>query len=922
MVKHSNGRAKLTTHADGGGGNFLWSLNTLSLGEKGWEEYFSTKPQLDVEWGNSQFDYDKTPHKPEILKVSGADPADEVRVVSTGEETNAGAYNATAVLEGADAAKYIIPLEQKTKRFTIAQATPNVTLTADLKNYATDGSIVLKMDVAGVKGEKPEGTITLYEGGREIHTVSTLGGEAIHTWKNPGPGPHQITAQFRPDQFGLSKNYTSSQSVPLTIDPDKQEQDPLVFGPIDGKRFGDADFPLSVTGGSTQGAVEYISSNPDVITIDGDMASIKGAGTTKLTATKAGDDTYGSVSKTIEVRVAKGAAPQITYPTASELTYGQTLAESRLTGGNERFGTFAWEHPTTVPDVGGAQYRVLFTPSAATEQNYEPISPLRQEVSVTVHPAAPTVTLKTEVQQNGAEPMVVLTAAVEQVGAGKVPSGTVKFLNCTDGTPEVLPGAEAVRLQNGIATFTWTGMKPGQYRVQAQFSGNTNYTEALSAEEPVDPTAPVEKTYPIHVESNGNGTVRSSHTSASKGTQVTLTPVPDQGYRFQAWKVLAGNVTLSGNSFTMPEMAVSIQAIFEKQSDSSGGGSGGGGSSGGGGGSSSGSSTKPGGSPTNTVTKPDGTVVQETKKPDGTNVVEMTQKDGTISVTEQRPSGSTETKVTLPEKVTQAANRKGETIALPMPPVTVQTEAGKTPVVKVDLGTAQSAKVSLPVDHMKPGVVAIAVQPDGTKQVVRKSVVTESGMVLTLDGSTTLELEDRSKDFQDTRAHWAKDAIAFVSSREIFRGTTDHTFSPNAGITRGMLVKVLHNLEGNPQQGESVSFSDVAPDAWFTESVQWAVDNGIVKGFSDHRFAPGQQITREEIAVMLYRYAGSPDPKGTTLSFQDADQVGAYAAPAITWAVEQGILTGVDAQTLNPKGTATRAQAAVMMMRLMNTMLG
>ena len=315
-------------------------------------------------------------------------------------------------------------------------------------------------------------------------------------------------------------------------------------------------------------------------------------------------------------------------------------------------------------------------------------------------------------------------------------------------------------------------------------------------------------------------------------------------------------------------------------------------------------------------------MVKETKKEDGSTVIEITQKDGTTSITTSTPSGKTETQVKIPEKVGEEANQKGQPVPLPIPPAAVQSGAGASHVIKIDVGGTEDTKVSIPVDQTKPGVVAVRVNPDGTKEVVRKSIVTENGVTLTVDGQATLELEDRSKQFEDTAGHWAKDAITFVTSREMFYGTSTEAFSPDAEVTRGMLVTVLYNLEGNPLYENTTQFADVTSDAWFADAVQWAAANGIVSGFGNHQFAPNQQITRQDLVMMLYRYAGSPAPGGTGLNFRDSDQIDAYADGAFSWAVEHGIVTGTDAGTLDPKGTATRAQTAVMLKCFMESILG
>lgn len=901
------GEAMFTEYANKEGGSYFTDVNLLSLGDLYWKQYFgeAEKP-LTLTWSGTSFPYDGQLHAPQAV-ISGAVNGD-VSVAIDGAQRDAGKYTARATLEGADASKYSIT--NATQSFSITPAQTSVTVTAD---KTTGMTYELRAAVNGaVSGEELTGTVT-FSNGRDLNqTVNVINGSAEISWSAPDADQYTITATFT----SANQNYTGSADS-TDIDLSKKEQTtPLNFGPIEGKEFGNDPFALKATGGDGTGALEYVSSNHHVITIQGTTATIVGAGDTEITATKSGDDQYNSQSVTIKVSVAKAASPKIDYPTAGDLTYGKMLGESALNGGSRDLGDFAWADPNAVPGVGTANHTMTFTPNQLTEQNYAIIERSR-EISVTVTPSTPTVALNAAVDHSGDASTVTLSANVNKVGSGETANdGTVTFLYEQDGSYVQIPGSAPVTVQNGMAQFVWTGIRHGQSNFKAQFNGSTNYAPADSSVFSLDTTKPPLAVHPITVNAIGNGTASADPASAAQGTVVKLTATPADGARFKGWKVLSGNVTISNDRFTMPDAPVTIQAVFEKE-----------GSSGGGGGTihphpnRPESEKKPNSSSTQTTRLPDGSVVKETNQADGSKVFEITTKNGASSITTTTPSGKTETQVSIPENVSKEANEKGEPVSLPMPPVTVQNGAKQT-AVTIDVGRAENAKVSIPVDKTAPGVVAVKVNPDGTREVVRKSIVTENGVVLTANGVTTLELEDRSKAFGDVNGHWASDAIAFVSSRNIFNGTSASTFSPNAGVTRGMLVKGLHNLEGNPLDGNTSHFSDVAADAWFADSVQWAVENGIVMGFGNNQFAPEKQITRAELAVMLYRYAGSPAPSGSGLNFSDADQIGTYAHTAISWAVENGIITGTAAGTLDPNGTATRAQTSVMLMRFMNTMIG
>ena len=173
--------------------------------------------------------------------------------------------------------------------------------------------------------------------------------------------------------------------------------------------------------------------------------------------------------------------------------------------------------------------------------------------------------------------------------------------------------------------------------------------------------------------------------------------------------------------------------------------------------------------------------------------------------------------------------------------------------------------------------------------------------------------------FTDVQGHWATDAIAFVVRENLFNGTSATTFEPNSDMTRAMLVTVLWRLDGEPAPAAENHFTDVAADTYYTDAVAWAAENEIVTGYSDTTFLPARNISREELAVILYRYARYKDADTEAAAdlsaYTDADRVSAYAADAMGWAAETGIINGRTETTLVPQGESTRAEVATMMQR-------
>ena len=166
---------------------------------------------------------------------------------------------------------------------------------------------------------------------------------------------------------------------------------------------------------------------------------------------------------------------------------------------------------------------------------------------------------------------------------------------------------------------------------------------------------------------------------------------------------------------------------------------------------------------------------------------------------------------------------------------------------------------------------------------------------------------------------WYESAVQYMKDNGLMAGTSATTFAPDATTTRGMIVTILYRLEKEPAAAAASSFSDIAAGEWYSDAVAWAAANNIVSGYENGTFGAGDVITREQMAAILFRYAsfkGYDVTKTADLSaFADAAQVSAYAADAMKWANAAGLISGTSATTLAPAGSATRAQAASILMR-------
>ena len=179
--------------------------------------------------------------------------------------------------------------------------------------------------------------------------------------------------------------------------------------------------------------------------------------------------------------------------------------------------------------------------------------------------------------------------------------------------------------------------------------------------------------------------------------------------------------------------------------------------------------------------------------------------------------------------------------------------------------------------------------------------------------------------YSDVKEDWAAEAIAFVTEKNLMRGVEDGKFGPGLPITRAMLVTVLYRMAGEPETADGGAFADVEKESYYAKAVAWANANGIANGITETEFAPEENITREQIAALMYRYAQykgydiSIGGETNIMSYSDADEISEYAAAAMRYMSGSGLMTGRTEKTLNPRDTATRAEFAVILHRFAGT---
>ena len=440
-------------------------------------------------------------------------------------------------------------------------------------------------------------------------------------------------------------------------------------------------------------------------------------------------------------------------------------------------------------------------------------------------------------------------------------------------------------------------------------------------------------------------TLNKAETSISVGNSETLTATvaPENAANKRVtWTSSNENVATVDANGTVTAVKAGTATITATAADGSGksatctvtvtggttpsqpGGSTGGSSSGGGGGSSSdrdssdsnpviktetktnadGSTTKTetqrDGSVTQTTTAKDGSVSKTETKKDGSSVTENKAADGSTGTVKTGKNGQTEAKTALSNKAIEDAKKNGEAVKAPVE-VKASHDSSTAPTVKVELpkGTGET-KVEIPVSNVKPGTVAVLVHPDGTEEILKDSIPTEDGIQLTVDGNATVKIIDNSKGFIDIRDHWAEDEIDFVSARGLVNGMSATIYAPNNSTTRAQLWTILARQNDANLNGGSI---------WYEKAQNWAKDKGVSDGAN-----PNAAINRAQMVTMLWRAVGQPAAGGAA-RFTDVP-ADAYYAGAVSWAVENGITTGVGGGRFDPAATCTRAQIAAFLTRL------
>ena len=585
----------------------------------------------------------------------------------------------------------------------------------------------------------------------------------------------------------------------------------------------------------------------------------------------AGDSNHNDTEPaSITVTISK-ANPTYELPANLTATYGQTLASVNLPTG------WSWaDGDQSVGEVGTHSFKATYTPNDTA--NYNTLTDLT--LSVTVNKADGNVTAPTAKENlvyTGEAQDLLATAATSE-------TGTVKYSLDGEAFTTDLPKAT----------------NAGTYKVYYKVFGDSNHEDTAVASMEIK-IAQAKVTVKALDKSVYVGSTAPDLSKPVKDTDYTVTGLLGADELGGTLKLeyaetpdmsKAGSVAINISGITVDEN-YTLELLPGTLTITTRPSSGGSGSSG----------TK-----TDTVKNPDGSTTTVTKA-DGSKTETTTASTAggstgsTVTKTDAQGSSKTEASAKLSEKDVKNAQETGGAVAVPVKDIAAAKDANAATEVKIDLPkNAGKTTVEIPVDKVTSGTVAVIVHEDGTEEIVKDSKPTEDGVQLELDGSTTVKIIDNSKDFIDTRDHWSREEVNFVAARELFNGVGGNRFGVSEAMTRGMVNTVLARLSGvdtTPGQGQT----------WYAVGTAWAVKNGISDGTN-----PTGNVTREQLATLLYRYAGSPDVSGN-LSFADAASVSDYAKNALLWANQNGIVNGVGSNTIAPKANAERAQVAAMFAR-------
>lgn len=786
---------------------------------------------------------------------------------------------ATAPMEGVNGVKYKLPADLPAGKHTYL-----VTCTSDY--YSKSAEITITVTPISLEGAEVTVQNPTYNGKEQGPKVTVkLGDKTL--WEDNDYNMMEVTKQTDAGSYQLTinggGNYTGTKTVEWKILP-KTIANPTIEVGSGGTYNKTAKTPSVVVKDS--GAI--IPDNEYTVSYENNTNA--GTATVKITNKENGNYTVNCSStfkiqkapaltlKTINVTATAGVAKTITVPLTGLMPEDANIS-NYATGTMNGFGLVSGDsvEPYLIYNVTENSTEGTITATVTIKsQNYEDST---ATVSLTLTPKAIPVgapTLSKSVLTYG-DKLGDITLSGSMMDGEAAVEGTFSWVS-----PEDKPSAT----EKYVAKWVFT---PKDKNTYATVHGETNIT--------VNKAAPTGTPKYTAITTNGK-TLKDAALTAEGGT--FSVPGHVQWVDEKGDKIDVNTEVKANTSYTWkftPEDEENYNdltgtiTLWHKSSSSS----------------SSGAVTP--GTKTDTVKNPDGSTTKTETKADGSKTETTTASSGggstgtTVTKTDAKGNTTTEASAKLSDRDVKEAQEKGEAVTVPVKGIAAAKDANTATKIKIDVpNNANKTTVEIPVENVTSGTVAVIVHEDGTEELVKDSKPTEHGVQLELSGSTTVKIIDNSKTFDDTKDHWSRDEVNFVAARELFNGVGGNQFGVSQPMTRGMVNTVLARLAGvdtTPSQGQ----------AWYEVGTDWAKKNGISDGTN-----PTAPVTREQLATLLYRYAGSPSVSGT-LHAADAASVSDYAEDALLWANQNGIVNGVGSNTIAPKDNAQRAQVAAMLAR-------
>ena len=518
--------------------------------------------------------------------------------------------------------------------------------------------------------------------------------------------------------------------------------------------------------------------------------------------------------------------------------------------------------------------------------------------------------------ENSVIPPTTYTVTISIDGNG---SGTASPSAAVVGTEITLTATP----NTGYRFKEWEVISGGVVITNNKFTMPDGNVEVKAIFEKDAPPAPTE--YTVTVTSGGNGTASVSHAKAVVGTEITLTAMPDTGYRFKEWEVISGGVAITNNKFTMPDSNVEVRALFEKDAPPA--------------------PTEytvtvtSGGNGTASVSHAKavvGTEITLTAMPDtGYRFKEWEVISGGVVIISNKftmPDGNVEIRAIFAMISQQTApDPVNENTGIPSQPENGDTASAS----HTDSGTNNGAGAApaspfsaTPGTEPAPGIKPGA---DNTGRTTPKDGIPlkewqdkRDTTTITDDlPATDEEAEEGNNQFTDvSEDDWFYDDVMFVYENGLMEGISNTQFGPYETQTRGRMAEILWRMEGSPAPKVKNSFADVEDGARYADAIAWITENDILSGYSKDSFGPGDPITWEQLAVMFYRYAEYKgydiSIKGSQDELKDMDSTMDDAGKAVLWAVSNGLIREESDVLSALQDPVSRAEIAAMLHRFID----